>query len=70
MTKRQSEALEFIRVFWSRYRHSPSYREIALAMGIQTSRAFDIVQNLSDRGYVSVMPGKARSITLKEKTDG
>ncbi len=66
MTKRQSEALAFIKAFWKENNHSPSYAEIAADLGVALSRSWELVHQLHLRGYVKVMPGRHRSITIEE----
>ncbi len=69
MTKRQAEALSFVKKFWSENGYSPSYEEIATELAVHKSSAIGIITGLRDRGYVDVMTGKARSITLTEKAN-
>lgn len=66
MTKRQSEALAFIKAFWKENNHSPSYAEISADLGVAASHCWELVHQLHLRGYVKVMPGRHRSITIKE----
>ena len=67
MTKRQRDAFKFIQDFWRENQYAPSYSEIADGLGVQRSRAYCLVSQLQERGFVSTMRGKARSIYLKER---
>lgn len=68
MTKRQAEALIFIKAFIAENRFSPSYDEIAAALGLKAkSNAFRVVCSLQERGFVKTRPGCARSIELTAK---
>tara|TARA_R100001509_G_C4813461_1_gene197224 strand:+ start:305 stop:517 length:213 start_codon:yes stop_codon:yes gene_type:complete len=69
MTKRQAEALSFLKKFWAENGYSPSYRDIANELSINDSSAHSLINGLKDRGYVEVMTGRARSIKLTEKSN-
>ena len=62
MTKRQQQVLSFVRKFWEKNNHSPSYREIANEMGTHPSNAYRIIRSLTDDGFLYTPPGRARSI--------
>lgn len=67
MTPVQSSALEFIKGYWTANRHSPSFREIGKNLGTKSSsRVWDVVHALEDRGYITTRPGCGRSIKLVE----
>lgn len=70
LTKKQGEALDFIRDFLSRHNYSPSYRDLMRMMGIKSpATAFSHVQALRDKGYVTVRDGQVRSLDLTEKAN-
>jgi hypothetical protein len=52
MTHRQKETYDFIRKFWQEHGLSPTYREIATAIG--SSGAYSIVAALEERNWVRV----------------
>ena len=65
LTRRQADALRFIRSFHSDHGYMPSYDEIAAGIGIASKgRIAEIIVALEQRGYVKRLPGKARSIAL------
>ena len=67
MTKRQSEALAFIRGYTAERGYSPSYQEIADALDMASkSGVYGIVQSLVFRGLIVMRPGLARSIAIRE----
>ena len=65
MTPRQSQALAFIKQFMAENQYSPSYREIAEAIGHQgQGRIRIIIGALRDAGHITFMDGQSRSIQL------
>lgn len=65
LTRRQAEALAFIRSFIATNGYSPEYREIEAAMGFHSkSGVCRLVDQLVERGVITRMPGRARSIAL------
>ena len=67
MTKRQSEALVFIRGYTAERGYSPSYQEIADALEMASkSGVHRIAHALMDRGLIELLPGRVRSIAIKE----
>ena len=65
LTKRQSEALAFIRGFIEAKGYSPTYREIAEAMGSPSSgQGHRLVHELVSRGALVIGPRRSRSISL------
>lgn len=68
LTKRQSEALAFIRGFIEAKGYSPSYREIAKGIDSPSpGEAFRLVHLLVDRGALVIGSGRSRSIALTAK---
>ena len=65
MTPRMKETLDFVRGFISEHGYSPSFDEIAEAIGLKSKSGVNrLVCALSDRGHVTVLPGKRRSIAV------
>lgn len=65
ITPAQHRALTFIRQYVDANGYSPSYREIAKALGLKSSSgAYRLVHGLVDRGSVTILPGRVRSIEL------
>jgi len=70
LTKKQSEALEVIRQFLADHNYSPSYRDVMRDMGIKSpATAYNHVQALKEKGYISLRDGQMRSIELTEKAN-
>jgi len=67
LTAVQAETLGFIRAFIEDNGFSPTVREIKEAIGSNsTSRVFEIVHGLEERGAIRRLPYRARSIQLVE----
>ena len=65
LTKRQSEAYAFIRTYVKEKGMSPTYEEIASALGLSSrSQSHDVVRRLQARGYITYLKGQGRSITI------
>jgi repressor LexA len=70
LTKKQSEALDAIREFIAKHNYAPSYREVMRAMGIKSpATAYNHVQALRGKGYLTLKSGQMRSVTLTEKAN-
>ena len=70
LTKKQGEALDCIRDFLSKHNYAPSYRDIMKLMGIKSpATAYNHVQALREKGYISLRNGKMRSVELTEKAN-
>lgn len=70
LTKRQSETLDVIREFLAKHNYAPSYRDIMKAAGIHSpATAYNHVQALRDKGYITLEDGKMRSVELTEKAN-
>lgn len=80
LTKKQSETLKFIVDFYHEHGYAPSYREIALNLGItSTATVYEHVKNLEKKGYLNDQGGhrglepeatltqKARALSLPLK---
>ena len=60
----QRNALEYIKQHIEEHDQSPTYNEIAAALGIKPPSARDFVLALAERGFLTIIPGKQRSIYL------
>ena len=70
MTPAMLKALEAIRLHLRYKTHSPSYQEIADAIGVKSkSRVSDLIRALEERGEIRRLPNRARSIEVVNKTD-
>lgn len=67
MTAMQSTLLNFYREFQEQHGHTPSYAEVAKALGVGRTRVFDVLHQLEGRGLVSLAPSRARSVTILAK---
>lgn len=68
LTPVMTAALTVIRQFLAEHDHAPSYREIAARLGLKSpGRVHGIVRGLEHRGYVTIEPGRARSIMIINK---
>jgi len=67
LTKRQTETLEFIRTFQADHDGvSPTFREMADALGVTIAAAFKLAHRLEERGRIRMFPNHSRSIVLVE----
>ena len=67
LTGRQSEALSFIKGYQAERGKTPCFEEIMEALGLASKAGVHrIVCALEERGYIDRMPGRARSIVLRE----
>jgi repressor LexA len=65
LTKRQGEALEFIRRFIKDHSKPPTFRELGQQMGIKSTRAVsDLLKALERKGYIEREAGRSRGINL------
>jgi Mn-dependent DtxR family transcriptional regulator len=53
LTGKQAETLEFVRLYTARHGAAPTYQEIALGFGVTPSAAFQRVELLRRKGYVT-----------------
>lgn len=66
ISKRQKDVLDFITDYESRRGYSPSYEEIGGGLGVSSkSTVFKHIKSLKERGLISDVPGKRRSLYLK-----
>jgi|DEB0MinimDraft_3_1074331.scaffolds.fasta_scaffold03211_3 repressor LexA len=65
MTPAQKKALTFIKDFWEDNGYAPSYRDIMAGLSLKSvSQAAAVVDRLVERGYITKMPNRARSIRI------
>ncbi|HEY9165166.1 MAG TPA: transcriptional repressor LexA [Candidatus Kryptonia bacterium] len=65
LTKRQGEALEFIRRYIQDHSKPPTFRELGEQMGISSTRAVsDLLKALERKGYIEREAGRSRGINL------
>lgn len=64
LTRRQREAMDFIRAEYDASGVSPTYEEICAALGLKSkASASRLVAGLVERGHLHRYPGRARSLT-------
>ena len=67
LTIRQRDALEFIRTYHGEHGVTPTFDEIRLGMGLRSKSDIKrLVDALVERGFVSRLANRARSIVLRE----
>lgn len=65
LTKKQREALDFIADYIRIHRVSPSLGEITVSLGLKSkSGAYRLVSALEERGFITRLKDRARSIRL------
>lgn len=65
LTRRMAQVVLLIRSYEAANGISPSYDELAEAMGYQSkSQVHRLIHSLIDRGYIEHLPGCARSLRL------
>ena len=63
MTKRQNECLKFIKAYIKEHGYSPTYKEIMVAVGSNSTGAIsEWVKGLRLRGHVNWIPAQSRSM--------
>lgn len=65
LSPRQAEIMDFIREHHVNTGETPTRQEIANHFGIDQSTATDHVTALRLKGYITVLPGKARGIMMR-----
>ena len=63
-TQKQSAIIDFIRNYFRHGTVSPTFREIADHFGVSIGTIQDQLSSLQQMGYLTWIPGKARSIKL------
>jgi SOS-response transcriptional repressor LexA len=67
VTGRQRDVLEFIRAYHSKHGITPSYGEIMNGVGLASKAGVNrLVVALEERGFITRLPNRARSIALRE----
>lgn len=65
LTERQKECLGVIRKYIKDHDGvSPTFAEIGSGLGVERANVFYFVHKLEERGYITMMPNKERSISL------
>jgi SOS-response transcriptional repressor LexA len=69
LTERQAKVLAFIRSYIERKGFSPCYEEIVEGCDFASKQqVHDVVLALEERGYLTRVPARARSIKLTDET--
>jgi repressor LexA len=67
LTSQENNALKFIRQYLARYGYAPKFKEIGLAIGVNSQGTVHrYVQALEDKGYIERAKGNARGMNLVE----
>lgn len=65
MTAMQKKVFDYINQYWEENGYSPSYDDIADALGISSrSNVHRVIYALIERGFIENLPGKARSLKV------
>lgn len=65
LTRRQNDLMAFIEEYLERNGSPPSYQEMADHLGLASkSGVHRLVHALVERGHITLLPDRARSITL------
>lgn len=70
LTPRQVQVLRLIACFCDRQRYSPTIAELAAAMSVSRSTAFEHLGELQRKGLLSTSQGRARSLRLTSRGRG
>ena len=62
MTPNQKKALDYLKMFWKRNGHSPSYREMSYGINIGVSYLYEIMNGLHRKGFIHIDRGTVRGI--------
>ena len=68
-TSRQWEYLREIKRFIDKHKFSPSYRNIAEQLEVNTTAAWQTCKVLEKKGYLSISKGKSRAITINPEVE-
>ena len=67
LTSQENNALKFIRQYLAQYGYAPKFKEIGLAIGVNSQGTVHrYVQSLEDKGYIERAKGNARGMSLVE----
>jgi repressor LexA len=65
LTSQENNALKFIRQYLAQYGYAPKFKEIGLAIGVNSQGTVHrYVQALEDKGYIERAKGNARGMNL------
>jgi repressor LexA len=67
LTTQEQNTLQFIRVYLAQNGNAPKFKEIGLAIGVNSQGTIHrYVQSLEDKGYIDRVKGNSRGMTLVE----
>ena len=67
LTTQEHNTLQFIRHYLAQYGYAPKFREIGLAIGVNSQGTVHrYVQSLQEKGYIDREKGNARGMSLVE----
>ena len=65
LTSAQSQLLEWIKSYMKDFHHSPSIRQMMMAMNLKSPAPIQSrLKHLQEKGYISWQEGKARTLQL------
>jgi len=68
LTNAQNELYVWIKDYMKQFRHSPSIRQMMLAMGLKSPAPIQSrLKHLQDKGYISWQEGKARTLQIVDE---
>jgi repressor LexA len=67
LTTKEQKTLQFIRGYLAQYGNAPKFKEIGLAIGVNSQGTVHrYVQSLEDKGYIDRVKGNSRGMNLVE----
>ena len=67
LTQAQNQLYDWIKEYMRQYKHSPSIRQMMIAMGLKSPAPIQSrLKHLQEKGYISWQEGKARTLQLVE----
>lgn len=69
LTDRQREVYRYILDYISSHQYPPSIREVAAAFSVSVKAAYDHIQALERKGFISYIPRQSRSIEILNLQD-
>jgi SOS-response transcriptional repressor LexA len=67
LTELQTKVLTFVDNYRGAWGFSPSYREIAEGVGLPLGQACEVIHQCIERGALSFVPGRKRSLSVSER---
>ena len=68
LTKAQNELYEWVKNYMRDFKHSPSIRQMMLAMGLKSPAPIQSrLKHLQEKGYISWQEGKARTLQIVDE---